>query len=78
MHWKQTLAGYAQDTFGGVFGSEGGVEWAVPYGDYFEGILSKKTQAEPGKPYRAADGAGLWRLRGAVSAHERKDRHKRL
>ena len=47
MHWKQTLAGYAQDTFG-VFGSEGGVEWAVPYGDYFEGILSKKTQAEPG------------------------------
>ena len=31
-----------------MFGSEGGVEWAVPYGDYFEGILSKKTQAEPG------------------------------
>lgn len=43
MHWKQTLAGYAQDTFG-VFGSEGGVEWAVPYGDYFEGILSKRRR----------------------------------
>ena len=38
----------------------------------------QKDAGRAGMPYRAADGAGLWRLRGAVSAHERKDRHKRL
>lgn len=46
MYWKQKLAEYAGDTFG-VFGSEGGVEWAVPYGDYFEGVLTSKTKSSP-------------------------------
>ena len=39
---KTKLISYAKDTFG-IFGSEGGVEWGIPYTDYFEGMLSGKT-----------------------------------
>lgn len=48
MHWKQTLAGYAHGDIRRVWLGGRCLNGAVPYGDYFEGILSKKTQAEPG------------------------------
>lgn len=47
LHWKQQLAAMAQQHFG-VLGSEGGVEWGVPYGDYFEGILSTRYNSNAG------------------------------
>ncbi len=43
MRWKTALSNYARETFG-LLGSEEGQEWAVPCADYFEGILSHKTQ----------------------------------
>ena len=41
--WKRNLSEYARETFG-LFGSEEGQEWAVPCADYFEGLMSHKTQ----------------------------------
>jgi len=35
--WKQRLADYARNMFG-IFGSEGGREWALAHSDFFEGI----------------------------------------
>lgn len=43
IYWKRKLSEYARRTFG-LFGSEEGQEWAVPCADYFEGIMSHKTQ----------------------------------
>jgi hypothetical protein len=43
IEWKRKLSEYARETFG-LFGSEEGQEWAVPCADYFEGILSHRTQ----------------------------------
>lgn len=43
LHWKRALSEYARGTFG-LFGSEEGQEWAVPCADYFEGLLSHKTE----------------------------------
>jgi len=37
MKWKQGLSDYARGVFG-IFGSEDGREWAVPYSDFFEGL----------------------------------------
>jgi len=37
MYWKQQLSDYATDIFG-IFGSECGREWAIPYSDWFEGL----------------------------------------
>jgi hypothetical protein len=41
---KARLADYARSLFG-LFASEEGKEWAVPHGDYFEGLLTHKTRA---------------------------------
>jgi hypothetical protein len=43
IYWKRKLSEYARATFG-LFGSEEGQEWAVPCADYFEGMMSHKTQ----------------------------------
>lgn len=37
--WKQRLSDYTREKFG-LFGSEGGREWAIPHSDVFEGITS--------------------------------------
>jgi hypothetical protein len=37
--WKQRLSDYTRDMFG-LFGSEGGREWAIPHSDVFEGITA--------------------------------------
>ncbi|MQY80198.1 MAG: hypothetical protein GH151_13585 [Bacteroidetes bacterium] len=37
MYWKQVISDYAREIFG-VFGSEGGREWALPHSDFFEGL----------------------------------------
>ncbi len=42
IRYKQQLSGYIRKEIG-LFGSEEGMEWGVPYADYFEGILSHKT-----------------------------------
>ena len=36
--WKIRLSDYARDLFG-IFGSECGREWALPYSDFFEGLV---------------------------------------
>lgn len=43
MRWKRSLCEYARRMFG-LFGSEEGQEWAVPCADYFEGMMSHRTQ----------------------------------
>lgn len=43
IYWKRRLSEYTRRTFG-LFGSEEGQEWAVPCADYFEGMMSHKTQ----------------------------------
>jgi hypothetical protein len=35
--WKQELSDYARQVFG-IFGSECGREWGIPYSDFFEGL----------------------------------------
>lgn len=47
IHWKRELSEYARETFG-LFGSEEGQEWAVPCADYFEGLMSHKTERANG------------------------------
>jgi hypothetical protein len=37
MRWKQAISEYARGVFG-LFGSECGREWAIPYSDFFEGL----------------------------------------
>lgn len=37
LYWKQALSDYAREVFG-IFGSEGGREWAIPHSDFFEGL----------------------------------------
>jgi len=51
--WKQKLSDYARDTFG-LFGSECGREWALPYSDFFEGLV-----AVSGRYYHNLDPASL-------------------
>ncbi len=42
MYWKKRLCQYARENFG-VFGSEEGVEWGVPFSDYFESLMTART-----------------------------------
>lgn len=42
MIWKSKLCELARKHFG-LFGSEEGREWAVPYADYFEGVFSHRA-----------------------------------
>jgi hypothetical protein len=37
LHWKQVISDDARARFG-IFGSECGREWAIPYSDFFEGL----------------------------------------
>ncbi len=41
--WKQKLSDYAREIFG-VYGSEDGREWALPHGDFFEGLSGVSGQ----------------------------------
>jgi len=47
LKWKTRLCLLAKQHFG-LFGSEEGREWAVPCGDYLEGIFSHQTGSPPG------------------------------
>ena len=51
---------------------------AVPYGDYFEGILSKKTQAEPGSHIVPLMELVYGDCVALYPHMSEKDRHKRL
>jgi len=42
MHAKQNICATIRKAVG-LFGSEEGKEWGVPYGDYFEGMMSQRT-----------------------------------
>lgn len=44
MKWKQALSDYARREFG-IFGSECGREWALPYSDFFEGLTGVSGRA---------------------------------
>jgi len=46
MYWKQRLCKYAREMIG-VFGTEEGVEWAVPYSDYFWSLLTRTKDIFP-------------------------------
>jgi hypothetical protein len=48
LHWKRELCEYVRGMFG-LFGSEEGQEWAVPCADYFEGLMSHRTEPHPGQ-----------------------------
>jgi len=37
LYWKQAISRAARDLYG-IFGSECGREWAIPYSDFFEGL----------------------------------------
>ena len=46
---RRALLDFARELFG-VVGSEEGVEWGVPYADYFEGIMSHKFKSPVDAP----------------------------
>ncbi len=54
-YWRQRLLDFCSHDMGMVTGSETGMDWAVPYVDYFEGMLSLGPYRLPDSGYTLID-----------------------